>query len=76
MPEARFAFSPDVSAAAALILGGDERKPKPPPPRESGKDSAADAEDELQKGLEGTFPASDPVSVTTPTRPGAPRRKQ
>jgi hypothetical protein len=29
-------------------------------------------EDELEEGLEDTFPASDPVSVTQPTTPGKP----
>lgn len=29
-------------------------------------------EEELEEGLEGTFPASDPVSVTQTTRTGAP----
>lgn len=28
----------------------------------------ADLEEQLEEGLEGTFPASDPVSVTTPGR--------
>jgi hypothetical protein len=30
---------------------------------------AATLEDELDEGLEGTFPASDPVSVTNPSLP-------
>jgi hypothetical protein len=29
-------------------------------------------EEELEEGLEGTFPASDPVSVTVPSKPGKP----
>ena len=33
-------------------------------------------EEELDEGLEDTFPASDPVSVTSSTTTGAPRRKQ
>lgn len=32
----------------------------------------ADETDELEEGLEDTFPASDPVSVTTTTTPGGP----
>jgi nicotinate phosphoribosyltransferase len=32
-------------------------------------------ERELEEGLEDTFPASDPVSVTEPARPGKPSRK-
>lgn len=31
-------------------------------------------DDELEEGLEDTFPASDPVSVTSSTTPGAPSR--
>lgn len=31
--------------------------------------------DELEEGLEDTFPASDPVSVTEPTVPGRPAGK-
>jgi hypothetical protein len=49
----------------------------------SGKKSAAvlsyekekrgkENEDELEEGLEDTFPASDPVSVTVPSTPGKP----
>lgn len=33
-------------------------------------------ENELEEGLEDTFPASDPVSVTSPGSPGAPTRKK
>lgn len=32
-------------------------------------------EEELQEGLEDSFPASDPVSVTSTAIPGSPRRK-
>lgn len=32
-------------------------------------------ERELEEGLEETFPASDPVAVTEPARPGKPVRK-
>lgn len=32
-------------------------------------------EEELDEGLEDTFPASDPVSVTEPTVPGRPAGK-
>ena len=32
------------------------------------------AEDELEEGLEDTFPASDPVSITATSIPGAPAR--
>lgn len=32
-------------------------------------------EEELDEGLEDTFPASDPVSVTSTAIPGSPRQK-
>ncbi|WP_214472053.1 hypothetical protein [Mesorhizobium sp. dw_380] len=34
----------------------------------------ANAEEELEEGLEDTFPASDPVSITSPAIPGAPAK--
>ena len=34
----------------------------------------ADAEQELEEGLEDTFPASDPVSVTSSSIPGGPAK--
>ena len=40
------------------------------------KHSADISEEELEEGLEDTFPASDPVSVTSSSIPGGPRRKQ
>ncbi len=33
-------------------------------------------EEELDEGLEDTFPASDPVSVTSSSVPGGPKQKQ
>lgn len=33
-------------------------------------------EEELDEGLEDTFPASDPVSVTSSSVPGRPKQKQ
>ncbi len=36
----------------------------------------ADVEDELEEGLEDTFPASDPVSVTSTTTTGAPKQRR
>lgn len=32
-------------------------------------------EEELDEGLEDTFPASDPVSVTSTSHPGGPKKK-
>ena len=33
-------------------------------------------DEELEEGLEDTFPASDPVSVTSSSIPGGPKKKQ
>ena len=35
---------------------------------------ATSAEEELEEGLEDTFPASDPVSITSSAIPGAPAK--
>lgn len=37
--------------------------------------SKALSEEELEEGLEDTFPASDPVSVTSPSTPGGPKNR-
>jgi hypothetical protein len=44
--------------------------------REQAKqDRASDREQELEEGLEDTFPASDPVSVTSTAHPGGPKKR-
>ena len=59
--------------------------PSKAPPKSAGKTSAVrsleheqhhavSAEEELEEGLEDTFPASDPVSITATAIPGAPAR--
>lgn len=59
--------------------------PSKAPPKSAGKTSAvrsleheqrhaASAEEELEEGLEDTFPASDPVSITATSISGAPAR--
>jgi hypothetical protein len=40
------------------------------------KQNADKREEELEEGLEDTFPASDPVSVTSSSIPGGPKKKQ
>jgi hypothetical protein len=55
-------------AAPALRPEKDRKEEK------GGRDKGSDEEEELDEGLKGSFPASDPVSVTTPTRPGRPHR--
>lgn len=42
--------------------------------REQAKNPESVAEQELEEGLEDTFPASDPVAVTSTTRPGRPKK--
>jgi hypothetical protein len=39
------------------------------------KQQADEREEELEEGLEDTFPASDPVSVTSSSIPGGPKKK-
>jgi hypothetical protein len=43
--------------------------------REDAKKASAKGKTELDKALEDTFPASDPVAPQSPTKPGAPKRK-
>jgi hypothetical protein len=47
-------------------------KPPPKKPTPDATERRRRLEEQLEKGLEETFPASDPVSVTAParTRPG------
>lgn len=40
------------------------------------KQDADKREEELEEGLEDTFPASDPVSVTSSSIPGGPKKTQ
>lgn len=48
---------------------------KPKVEDKAGRPDKKVLERELEEGLEDTFPASDPVSVTEPERPGQPTRK-
>ena len=53
--------------------------PTEPPktPAQPVDDRAAEKElqeEELEEGLEDSFPASDPPSITSPTIPGGPKR--
>jgi hypothetical protein len=38
------------------------------------RDREVGAEEELEEGLEDTFPASDPISITSSAIPGAPAK--
>ncbi len=42
--------------------------------RKQAKNHESLAEQELEEGLEETFPASDPVAVTNTTHPGRPKK--
>jgi hypothetical protein len=53
----------------------DAKKPKEPRKKADVPDRSEDQrelEEALEEGLEDTFPASDPVSVTSTAIPGAP----
>jgi hypothetical protein len=49
---------------------------KPHGKNKAGKTDKKTLEEELDEGLQDTFPASDPVSVTESARPGKPARKK
>lgn len=53
----------------------DPTTPRPPHPDTLPPEDAATAEEELEQGLEDSFPASDPVSITAPSTAGAPRKR-
>jgi hypothetical protein len=62
----------DMRASAATT-----GQPKKPRKRRPAADRSKDQDElsrELDEGLEDTFPASDPVSVTSTAIPGAPRK--
>ncbi len=42
--------------------------------KEQREETPSTPEEELEEGLEGTFPASDPVSITGTAIPGAPAK--
>lgn len=56
------------------------RKAKTPAVRsleeEQRNEAAITDEEELESGLEGTFPASDPISVVSTSIPGKPKRRR
>jgi hypothetical protein len=54
----------------------DDRKSSAARLPEREQRSRRDKEEELNEGLEGTFPASDPISSTGSTTSGAPGRKK
>lgn len=73
-----------VILGAALVVAAvyaySRMNAEEPPVRETAATRSLEAErahaaetDELEEGLEDTFPASDPVSVTSTTTTGAPK---
>lgn len=44
--------------------------------KEQREETAVTPEEELEAGLEGTFPASDPVSSISTSIPGKPKRRR
>jgi hypothetical protein len=63
MTKAPHSARDDKKSPAARSLEREQRKRR-------------DKEEELDEGLEGTFPASDPVSPTGSTTTGAPEKKK
>lgn len=64
-----------VAVLAYTLLGSGKRRARETPATRSlraEQEACAEAGDELEEALEETFPASDPVSLTTTTTPGAP----
>ncbi len=64
----------EFCAHPTAVFGGagNDKEPKQKTPN----DPDRDIEDELDQGLEDTFPASDPISVTQPTHTGSPNHKK
>ena len=58
----------------------NKKAPKTPAVRsfekEKREETAVTPEEELEAGLEGTFPASDPVSSISTSIPGKPKRRR
>ena len=55
------------------------KRPAKPGTQQTGAAQKAEKdllEDELEEGLEDSFPASDPVSVTSTAIPGSPRNRK
>src|SRR5690606_21606118 len=65
----------EASVAAGKPDGHDGRETAATRSLRAEQARTADTESELEEGLEDTIPASDPVSVTSTTTPGAPPRK-
>jgi hypothetical protein len=44
--------------------------------KEQKGETTSTMEEELEEGLEGTFPASDPISIVSTSIPGKPKRRK
>lgn len=58
------------------VAKSDEPRETPATRSFRAEQARANAEEELEEGLEDTFPASDPVSVTSTTTTGAPKQRR
>lgn len=66
-------YEDDAAKPGATLAGSAEHRDTPATRSlRAEQQRQANEPDELEEGLEDTFPASDPVSVTTTTTPGAP----
>ena len=63
----------DMRPYSAAMAGEPQKKPRKRPTLDRSKDQD-ELSRELDEGLEDSFPASDPVSVTSTAIPGAPRK--
>lgn len=63
----------EVLTPEAMPKGADKRAESPAARSLRAEQARAQAADELEEGLEDTFPASDPVSATSRTTSGAPK---
>ena len=63
----------DMRPYSAAMVGEPQKKLRKRPTLDRSKDQD-ELSHELDEGLEDSFPASDPVSVTSTAIPGAPRK--
>ena len=76
LPSEAFAVEGAKLRELELILEGAVARPEPRARRTPGRsEDPKTLEEQLEEGLEDTFPASDPVSVTYTAVPGAPKPK-
>lgn len=64
----------DIRLHAAAVAGEPQKKSRKRRPTLDRSRDQDELSRELDEGLEDSFPASDPVSVTSTAIPGAPRK--